>query len=306
MRELHREGAVRRFSPSHRAVPPVLVGAFLGAALLAGCGTSAEPPAALPALRPAQAVAFVEQSTRQTIQQRTADVSVQGSVEIGGVQTPVTGSGVEDFVNGHATMTLAETISGKPVAVTELGVGGKLYMGMTVDGQDLASIVGKQWILIPIGIRQGEGSVTANPVAQLRALEGKGIGVKSLTSKSINGMPCRGFSVKPSRATLLRLARLSEYFHNLSRGQRAELAATLTKSNPPRITVWFDASGLVRQMTVQLPVGPTMTSGSLSLDFTHYGVPDTIAVPASSDVISLAHFESAIKSLSGGGSVLGQ
>jgi hypothetical protein len=64
----------------------------------------------------------------------------------------------------------------------------------------------------------------------------------------------------------------------------------------PTFTVWFDAQGLLREMSVQLSLQVQLNStndsvgGDVIMDFSNYGTAVRIAAPPASDTISYKSF----------------
>ena len=268
------------------------------AGALSGCGSSAGPDA-LPRLTGVHAIAFVSESTQQTITQRTAQITVQGSVNTQGVDVALTGSGALNFSTDQSSMTLSENFGSNSAVVTELHVDGKSFLGLTINGQSLSSLIGKQWVSAPSGKANVTYQLASDPIAKLKALEVKGAKVVSLASKDVAGIPCRGFAVTITLAEWMADAEHSSAYHLLSASQQAQFRQGLAGGKPPTIQVWFDASGLVREMTTSLDIGGTKAaSGVVTLDFSHYGAPVNLTMPSRSTVIPFTRFVQDIKNLS--------
>lgn len=66
---------------------------------------------------------------------------------------------------------------------------------------------------------------------------------------------------------------------------------TLSKS-PPVFKLWLDASHLLRREEATISISTAGTSASVDMDinFTDYGTPITVTIPAASDVGSYSAF----------------
>ena len=82
----------------------------------------------------------------------------------------------------------------------------------------------------------------------------------------------------------------------LNGGSASSVLQAMASLLQPTYTVWFDAQGLLREMSVQLSLqmqlGSTNDSpdGAVFMDFTNYGAPVKIAAPAASDTLSYTSF----------------
>jgi len=234
----------------------VLIATAAAVGVMAFTGVRHPTPAAVPGagLSP---VAFVTQSARQTMGQRTADVTVSGSVEAGGQSVPVHGSGVANFATGAMAVGVAFDLPGYSFAESEIVTGGSLYYRVSVPGK-AGMPGGRTWIQLPVKNESSTNLTGSDPVAALNALAAQGNTVTKLGTSVVGGVTCTGYSVRP---------RLLPIF---------------------TITVWIDSQSLVRELSVslQMSLNSSAVSGSIVMDFTHFGAPVRISPPPPSTVIS--------------------
>jgi len=247
------------------------------------------------------AVAFVTQSARRTLTAGTADVIVSGTLRAGSQVLPVRGAGETDFGANSMAIRMSVRASGRSITVDEVQINGYLYMTFTIDGRSISALTGgRHWIQTPV-----QQSGTANlggtdPSASLTLLEQGGNTVRTLGTKIIGGVKCTGYSVTPSRQTMIAAARQVIAVDKLPAGF-VNLELQIVGTIPvPTYTAWFDANELMREMRVSTPSGGVADSvtGDLVMDFTNYGAPVRITPPAPSDTMQ---FSAYLHALSGQG-----
>jgi len=137
----------------------------------------------------------------------------------------------------------------------------------------------------------GIGSSTSNILEQLQLLAQRGNSVTSLGNSTINGDTVSGYQVTiTSRAMAAASKRVVAQSGAESKAMRSLLRSF--SLNPPTVTVWIGADHLLRREAVQVSVttaGSTV-SGTVQVDFTNYGTPVTVNIPAASDVGSYSDF----------------
>lgn len=270
------------------------VGVVAVAAVVTAVLTVGKPGPATVAMSPA---AFVTLSAKHTLAARTADVTVSGSVTGLGESVPISGTGEADFTSNSLALTANFDIQGQSMAEREIEADGNMYMGITVDGQAISQLTGgKHWLKMPVQESQAANFGDGNPASLLAVLEQQGNTVHALGMKVVDGVGCTGYSVTPSKQAMIAAARKAFAGLGLKGGAASSVLQALASMLRPTITVWFDAQGLLREMSVQLSlqmqVGSTNDSADsdVFLDFSNYGAPVKIAVPAASDTISYESF----------------
>lgn len=129
-------------------------------------------------------------------------------------------------------------------------------------------------------------------------LEQQGIDVRSIGTKIIEGESCTGYAITPTKAAMLASVR-AEFtklgFSSAMIDQEVSLAQTML---PPTVTVWIDAQGLMREMSMNLDLqtsGSSSTvSGSVVTYLSYIGSQVQITAPAASDTISYTSFLKAL------------
>jgi hypothetical protein len=174
-------------------------------------------------------------------------------------------------------------------------------MAITVDGQGISRLTGgRQWLQMPLAQSQTASLGNSDPASLLAVLEQQGNTVRALGMKVVDGVGCTGYSVTPSRQAIIAAARKEFAALGLKGGSESSVLQAVASVLRPTMTVWFDAQGLLREMSVQLSlqmqVGSTNDSagGDVFMDFSNYGAPVKIVAPAASDTIS---YESFLRSL---------
>jgi hypothetical protein len=260
------------------------VAAAAAAVLAGGCAnTSQQSVSVTPA-------ALVAQSAHATIAQKTADMTLSGDVSVAGQHIPLTGSGSVDFGRDALTFAAKETVQGVTVDLKFLEVAGTGYMSFQANGMDFSALTGKKWISLPIPT-SAQGMMGSDPLAEFRILEQQGGTVTPLGEKTLNGVRVTGYSVVPSKASMEKTAQDEFSKLGLDPSQTAQLQQTLDALQPPTISIWLDSSHLVRRASVDLNFGSALAaSGSVYMDFDHYGAPVTVTAPSPSDTVSFQQF----------------
>jgi hypothetical protein len=269
------------------AVATAAAVAIVAVVVIGGPGKGSKSPAA--AGQPALSLAaFVTQSAQHTLAERTAEISVSGSVQVSGTgqaaqSIPITGSGLLDF--GAPAMTLNVVINGAGHSVLEQEIlaRGGLYLGMVVDGQNLAEVTGgRHWIQVPVQQSGATYVGGSDPLVSLTVLEQHGTTVQALGTKTVAGQSCSGYAVTPSKQAMAAAAAQEDAQLGISPAP-AGLA-------PAAIGVWFNAQHLLCQLTASDTASGASVSDTMVLSFSDWGSPVHITAPAASDTISYQDF----------------
>ncbi|MFZ0667156.1 MAG: hypothetical protein WAM97_15500, partial [Acidimicrobiales bacterium] len=217
-----------------------------------------------------QLLAFVQQGATKTMAERTADGQISGNIAVDGQSIPIYGTGEFDFQSGVTSATMSYKVSGESYDMTELYSGGNMYMSINVNGQNLSRLTGgKQWIALPLADSM-QGSSSFN-ISSLKFIAGNGSKVTSLGKSTIDGVSVTGYAVTPSAAAEIKSIKAEEAKLGDS---SADAVFNSEEKNPPVITekVWFDSSGLLRQMDMNLGLSSVLNraagSGSGSVVMT--------------------------------------
>jgi hypothetical protein len=243
-----------------------------------------------PKLSPA---AFVIQSARHTMAARTADLTISGSVSIPGERMRISGTGQADFdtnswtVNSTVSMPHSHSLAEK-----EIQSKGNLYVAMNSDGRGFSGTSGggHEWTHVPVVQSESQSANLggSNPASTLAVLEQHGNKVRALGSMVINGVTCTGYSVTPSSQAMIAAVKEESARLRLSSASQSIALQTIGNMRQPAITVWFDAQGLLRRMSVRLAMRQAGSSqdssdGDVVTDLSNYGTPVRISVPPASD-----------------------
>jgi hypothetical protein len=243
--------------------------------------------------------AFVTKSASQTLTQHTADISLTGTVNIGGTTVNTHGTGQANFAANAVAMTLSTTVSGTTLVEREIDTGHALYMQLVVNGRSMSQYFGgRDWLEIPVASSPSDAEPQDSAISLLRLLERQGARTAQLGTQNIGGVNCTEVAVTPTMQALLAAMQQESASDGLSKSEAAAAQSLLKNSAPPSLIVWFDPKrDLTCQLFVYLQLGLGLPSGSGSLPstattqvlmtFTHYGVPVTIMPPAESDTFSI-------------------
>ena len=234
--------------------------------------------------------ALVAESAHNTLAQKTADMTLTGNISVAGQNVPLTGSGAVDFTRDAMSFAAKETVRGVTISFRFLAASGTGYMSFSANGMDFSALTGKKWISLPLPT-SAQGMLGSDPLAEFRILEQRGDTVTPLGQKTLNGTRVTGYSVVPSRASMQKAAQQEFSKLGLDSSQTAQLQQTLAQMQPPTFSVWLDGSHLLREASVDLNFGSALSaSGSVYMDFDHYGAPVNIAVPSPSETVNFQQF----------------
>lgn len=269
--------------------PPASVSAWNGtapAAAAAAPGSHAETTAL--GMAPA---AFVTRSAQHTLASKTADVTVAGSTAVDGHMLVVHGTGQVDFADGSAAIAITGSGQSGTIGETEILTPSAFYLSLSAKGKTLTWANGhKHWMEVPVTQSGAQTVTAAGPVSPLRLLGQQGGLVRALGTKTIGGQACSGFSVTPTRQTVIAVAQQQWKHLRLTTAEKAAAMRTLQQADPPAITVWLNPrSQLACEANVQMqsssPGSTAATGMELVMTFTRYGVPVHITQPATDDSV---------------------
>lgn len=237
-----------------------------------------------------------------TLHQRSAAVTITGTVNIAGRVVPLVGSGQADFADGAFTGVITSTIPGLTVKQQFIAVGGHSYMRIGIDGLDIGRLThGRVWVSMatyPSGNAYTLGD--GDPLPQLQLVGTAGNEVRPLGASSIDRVSVTGYSVTIQQSAIVHELRNELAAPGVTSSEAQQIQQAL--ANPGRLSlavqVWFDHAGLLRRMITRSIWGGTpVNAASLTMTFAKYGTPVNIAAPAPGDVISYADFLRAAKRL---------
>jgi hypothetical protein len=285
----HAHGGPRRSAKKRgvalAAVAVAVVGAIVAVVALRGNGGGLR-------LTP---VAFVSKAATQTLAQKTADVTLSGTIHASGKTAAVHGTGQLDLAGKAISLNLSASVpGGGAFNEHEIVSGGTVYLQLVVEGRNIfKAATGKPWLAIPIGRALQSGSTSAadsNPASSLAILQQKGAKVTTLGSRSINGHSCDGYQVTPTRQAMIASAKQEWAKAGLSKARTSTALQQLQNLTPPTMTVWFNPQRqLACQMDVDMQMGGLSSrsvSAHMTMTFTNYGAPVHISPPAASDTAS--------------------
>jgi hypothetical protein len=242
--------------------------------------------------------AQVELGARTTLAAGSATLTISGSLTANGQSIPITGSGFANLSTGLESVMMSFNANGTALNETELTDGANAYMQISVNGQnEVAQLVpGKDWVDLPTAASSTSklGSSAPNILSQLQVLTQQGNTVVSLGSSTIDGVAVTGYQVTFSQDAMAAAAKRVE---KLSAAESQAVTAVIhefTKS-PPVMKLWIDANHLLRREEVS--IGVSTSTGTVSsdavIDFSDYGTPISVSIPAAGDVASYSAFMAA-------------
>jgi hypothetical protein len=226
--------------------------------------------------------AYVSQSAERTLAQRTADMTLNGTVQVAGRTVAVNGTGQIDFSTNAMAFDATILGPGPPLSEKVILVGGNLYLAASLGGTGQAAA---DWTQLPASEWGAENVVGSDPMPTLLVLEQEGVSVRALGTRSVDGVSCTGYAVTPSKQAMIEAARTQAARLGYSAAVTGELLSQVQGTSPPTVTVWFDAQGLLRETSENLSVpaggSSAAASGSVVIDFSNFGSPVRITAPTS-------------------------
>jgi hypothetical protein len=239
------------------AVGAVLLVAALVAAVLVIARRSGPAPAATFPLG-VSAAAVLPQAAQRTLTQRTAHITLSGAVQAHGITISLFGSGEADFATSSMELEAEVNLPTGPVAEKEIASNGILFYSMSVTGGTGSLPQGRSWVQMPARQSVSASLTGSDPLAALRQLSAQGNTVRAVGTKTIGGATCGGYAVTPLSAPAQAL------------------------------TVWIDSQHLVREedAAMQMTVNGSAATGHVVMNFTNFGAPVQMVLPAGSDIIA--------------------
>jgi hypothetical protein len=238
---------------------------------------------------------------RTTLAKNSLALTYSGSITVGGQAIAVTGTGMADLATRVEASTLSFNVQGHSVVETLLGNDDSSYMQMTENGKNLVSelLPGKQWVQLISTASSGAQSDSQNVQTQLQLLTQRGNKVVPLGPSTINGRAVTGYQVtmtaKAIRAAEKRLAAEN----GAPTGLEKEMFSGFERQ-PPVVKIWIDANHLVtrEEVLISFSTVGAAVGGDVIVDFSKYGGPVSISIPAAGVVGSYSAFEAAAKAAS--------
>jgi hypothetical protein len=238
------------------------------------------------------AEAFVVSSARNTLNERTADVTYRGKMVVGGQTLPIDGTGEVDFTQGASSARIQASVEGQPFVETEVVARGQLDMEVFVDGVNASAVLtGKPWVNLPIPASGSSpiGLGNVDPASALKLMTQQGAKVKFLGTSVIAGHTVSEYSITPSAKEMAGLVRRAVAAGQIP-ASAAQTASGVKKVLGTYTTdVWLDGSGLLRQQVLTISGGSAI-SGHVVSTFKNFGTAIHFVVPAASQTVSYVTF----------------
>jgi hypothetical protein len=235
--------------------------------------------------------AFVTRSAQRSLAERTADMTLSGTIGVAGKSFTVYATGQTNLDTNAMAFDLRFSLPGGALDEKEILVNGSLFAALSVNGKSLTQATGRTWIQMPFQQSASANLAGANPASSLSLLERQGITVQTLGTRMVGGVSCTGYAVTPSTQTMIAAVKEQASLGVSAATTNQELQA-IRGMSPPTITLWIDRQNLVREMSMNLQMNVLGTSASANLvvDFSNYGVPVQITAPPPADTISYTSF----------------
>jgi hypothetical protein len=240
--------------------------------------------------------AFVTSAAQRTLTQKSADVTLTGTVGGNGRILSLHGSGQVDLAGNDAAFSLSTSYSGSTLTENEFLTSKDVFLQVALNGHSW-NVGGHQWMELPLAQSLATSVPLQSPAWSLQLLEQQGAQVVPVHTQNIGGLSCSEFTVTPTQQAMLSAAAQQEFSKaGLTKPERTTAQQLLRSANPPTLTIWFDPKRqLACQMDVSMPLStdaspPSGTSQSIELasvqmTFTHYGAQVHISPPAQSDAV---------------------
>jgi hypothetical protein len=265
-------------------------------ALVAGaCGSGAAKSAGDDAAE-VSTVRLVSAAADVAARQRSARISGEVSVGLGGKQMSVPIEGTIDFANDAVEMKMSMTglTGGQQSGDVEIRmVDGVMYMNLAsvLGTQGDTMLQGKPWVSVDASQSGSQG--TQNPADILDSLRGAG-DVQLVGHGKVNGIEADHYR------TEIDLARAMEKLSPTQRSQAAAGLKMLGSTFP--MDVWIDQDGLPARVGVDID-SKLGLHVSEQIDFTDWGTPVTVEAPPADQVQSMADAQRGAGGSSAGGAL---
>ena len=236
---------------------------------------------------------FVVSSATATLHQHSADVTISGSVSADGQSVPIDGTGYADFDQDAFSANLTMNSPTGALGEDEIAVGGHIYLSVgrgwcqhLADHRwpALGRRPGARTGLQPTRYRQ------CRPAGAVQVLEQQGATVTPLGTSTMEGETVSGYSVTPSQAEEQQAIQQEVQSGQIPQSAVPMVEQEMQAIGTPTMGVYFDASKLLRKLSVTFGGGSSPVTASVEMTFDDYGTTVSIGPPASSDVISYAQF----------------
>jgi hypothetical protein len=241
------------------------------------------------------ASAQVELGARTTLAEQTTALTINGSFTSNGLTIPISGSGFVDLPSHLSSITQNISANGTAVQETLLTDGAANYLMMELNGQNEVSqlLPGKTWVQVPAGksVSAGISSGSTSIIGELQALTQKGNVVSPLGPSTINGEAVTGYQVTITQDAIASAVKRLE----AQGGAEAQALRQLGKDlsiKPVVLKLWLGPDHLLRreESSVSMSLLGTTIAGGETIDFSNYGGPVAVEIPAASDVASYSDF----------------
>jgi Protein of unknown function (DUF2510) len=243
----------------------------------------------------------IAKAVTQSLNEQTADMSLDVQISAAGMSEHVTGNGAFDFSARSGTITVNVPSGNEQITEQVIEDSSTVYVSIPSQFGQLLS--GKSWVSVDAstfasgnddGLGSGFNGIE-DPAALLHQLQSQGDPVDSLGPTTYDSTSVSGYSVT------IPLSQLEKDLGQLPADDR-QLASGLL---PSSITekVYIDSNGLLRGVVVPISfslAGHTL-SETVQMSYSNYGTPVSVTAPPANEVVTLQQLEAAAGSSGGGG-----
>lgn len=240
------------------------------------------------------AEASVINAVNTTMGDKTANMTVDSTEDLGPLSMTISGSGSVNLTQSEMDLQMLVSAEGQQIPVKAVYVGGTIYE--SVPG--IAQLVpGKSWVSIdpspqlPLNQGGSSGALGAggNPTGFLRLLAQQGNQVNPIGPATVDGIAVQVYSVALSQSRIK-----AELDDPDLPGWVRQMLSEVTVGGID-FDVYIDGQGLLRRETVsaQISVASNTLSVDETMDFSDYGTPVTVTAPPASAVTTFQNFLSA-------------
>jgi hypothetical protein len=245
------------------------------------------------------ASAQVMLGARTTLAKDTVKFTIHGSISDNNQSIPITGSGVANLSSNTESVSLAFDANYTSIRETVVADGPSSYERILENGHNLISRVlpDKAWLEGPENkvSAEGLGISSSDILGQLQVYAQHGNSVVPLGPSTINGQAVAGYQVTLSQKSMNAAVKRLESQGGASAAAVKTFLQNDGSISAPVIKLWMGTSHLLvsEEADVSLSAGGTSENTEMTMDFSDYGLPVSISVPAPSAVTSLKVFEAA-------------
>ncbi len=235
----------------------------------------------------------IAKAATQSLNEQTADMSLDIEISAAGMNEHITGSGAFDFTTHSGTVSVSVPAGDEQISEQVIEDSSTVYVSMPSQVSEL--LPGKSWVSVDAntfasGNDNGLGAEfngIEDPAGMLHQLQSQGDPVNSLGPTTYDGASVSEYSVS------IPLSQLEKDLGQLPADDRQLPSGMLPSTISEK--VYIDGNGLLRGVVV--PISFSLAGHSLSetvqVSYSNYGTPVSVTAPPADEVATLEQFEAA-------------